>query len=545
MKRIVLFVMIGLLVMTSAFANGGDEAASTEMEENVMIAALDNGPGGNKGTGSIPYSTGAGNTLIAKLYTPLTIFDEKYEDIIPAAAQSWESNADKTVWTFKLADGLTWSDGKAVTAQDVKFTVEFTTDPQWVAQTASDRNVSWGNLAGFADKTEGKISELSSVKVLNDSEIQFTLAQSDPRFYAKMFRSFILPEHAIDFAPAENMTTDWWWSAEKQVGSGPFHISGYEKDDYLELMPNENYYRGKPELDKLIVKFFASDDTAAILALAAGDIDFSYIEFNDIASLGDKVNVYSGLQPVPRFFMYNFDALPDYWKDIRVRQAIYHAIDRETITAKVYNNTHEPVVAQVLSKATWSDSLDWYEYNPEKSKQLLAAAGVDPGDIVMDVIGYKGDPMTLSAMQAVQNYLAQIGITQFSHVAMDGASYRSKFKLDGDWAIVYRGAGGDPYTLNTHQFYDNAGVHGGDFAGYDYDPEFKDIINRIDTADSTDGFFAALTEYNDKANELATMTYLWAGKAYGAAGTDVKNFHWYPGNGGGPYEDHAELWTKE
>ena len=545
MKRTILTVLVILLIASVAFAGGKKEAVQVEeAAENVMVAALDNGPGGNMGLGAIPYSTGAGNTLIAKLYSPLTIFDENYENIIPAGAKSWSSNADSTVWTFKLQDKLTWSDGKPVTAQDVKFTVEFTTDPDWVAQTANDRNVCWGNLAGFEDKTSGAIDELSSVKVLSDKEIQFTLAAPDPRFYAKMFRSYILPEHAIDFAPAENMTTDWWAST-RQVGSGPFHITAYVKDDLMELAANKDYYKGTPKLDKLVVKFFASDDTAAVLALAAGDIDFSFIQFNDIATLGDKVNVFTGLQPVPRFFMYNFNNLPGYWKDIRVRQAIYYAIDRKKITEKVYKMTHEPVVSQVLNKATWSNSLNWYEYNPEKAKALLAEAGVDPGDIVMELIGYKGDPMTLSAMQAVQSYLADVGITQFSHTALDGASYRDKFKAGGEWTIVYRGAGGDPYTLNTHQFFDNEGVHGGDMAGYDYDPIFKDIIRDIDTSNTTEAFMDALTEYNNEANKLATITYLWAGKAYGAASKDVKNFHWYPGNGGGSYEDHAELWTME
>ena len=545
-KRFLPMLLLALLLCsTTVFAGGGAEAEPTAAAaENVMVAALDNGPGGNMGTGSIPYSTGAGNTLTVKMYTPLTIFDEKYENIVPYGAESWSASANNTVWTFKLRGDLRWSDGKPVTAQDVKFTVEFVTDPEWVAQVANDRNVCWGNLVGFEEKTKGSIFELGSVKVLGNKEIQFTLATPDPRFFAKMFRSYILPEHAINFTPAENMTTDWWWGGEGHVASGPFYISGYVKDDYLELSPNEYYFDGKPKLNRLLVKFFFADDTAAVLALAAGDIDFSYINFGDIATLEDKVNVFQGMQPVPRFIMYNFDNLPEFWRDIRVRRAIFHAIDRKTITEKVYMGTHIPIPGPVLSKATWSKDLNWYEYNPEKAKQLLAEAGVDPADIVMDVIGYKSDPMTISAMQAVQSYLAEIGITNFSHTALDATSYRAKFKMGGDWDIVYRGSGGDPFTLNSHQFFDNAGVHGGDFAGFDYDPIFSEIIKRIDTAGTTEEFFEALTEYNTKSNELATMTWLWAGTNYGAAGKDVKGFHWYPGNGGGPYMDHSERWTK-
>ena len=547
MKKIAKSILVVLLMtgaVFSVFANGGKEAEAAapaaEGVEQVMVAALDNGPGGNNGDKGVPYSVGAGHTLIAKMYTPLTIFDEKQESVVPYAAKSWESNADFTVWTFNLADGLTWSDGKAVTASDVKFTAEFCTDPGYVTAVAADRNLVWGNVAGFQDKIDGKISELSSVEAVNDSTVRITLGSPDPRYFAKVFRAYILPEHALTIDPSENMDSDWWITAGQQVGSGPFFVSGYQQDESLELSANPHYFMGAPKLDKIIVKFFSSEEASATLALAAGDLDFSYINYGDIATLGNKVNVYEGMSSVPRFFDFNFKNLGPQWDDVRVRQAIYHAIDRETITKTIYQTTHTPINAFILSEAAFPASMNQYEYNPEKAKSLLAEAGVDPADLTMDVIGYKGDPMTLSAMQAVQNYLSQIGIS-FTHTALDVPSYRASYSADGDWGIVYRGTGGMPWTVDPTMMFSNGGAQGGDFRGYDYS-DMDATIASLGAADTNEAFFDTLGAINAMVNENATQVWLWAGKAYGASLKRVKNFHWYPANGGGPYMDNAHLW---
>ena len=509
-----------------AFAGGGQEDSMS----NVMVAALDNGPGGNNGSVGIPYGVDAGHTLMSKLYTPLTIFDEQQENIVPHAADSWTASSDFRTWVFVLHPNLTWSDGKKVTASDMVFTANFVTDPSWISQSVADRNFVFANVA--------------DVSAVSDSEVQFTLNEPDPRFFAKVYRAYILPEHAIDFSPADTPTTDWWVNPDKQVGSGAFSVSGYQQDDFLELLPNKDYFEGTPKLDKLIIKFFGGDETASTLALAGGDIHFSYINFDDIETLGSGFTIHEGSSGVPRFLSLNFNNLSDVWDDIRVRRAIYHAIDREAITQNVFAGTHEPIPAQILSKTTWSNNLNDYPYDPDKARQLLSEAGVDPADLSMNVIGYKSDPATLSAMQAVQSYLAEVGIT-FNHTALQVAAFREQNSKDGSWEITYRGSSGLAYAFDPNQYFANDGVLGGDFSGFDYEPYFTDIINDINVASTADEFTSAISRYNDTANDLATKIYLWAGKAYGASSNDVKGFHWYPTNGGGPFKDHPHLWTLE
>jgi peptide/nickel transport system substrate-binding protein len=548
-RKLLPLVLAVLLIFTVqlVFGAGQTETVAKKPAEQVLVAALDNGPGGNEGDTARPYSVGAGHTLMATIYTPLTIFDANQENIIPHAAKSWSSNADFTVWTFVLHDKLTWNDGKPVTAHDMKFTVEFTTDPGYAAQNYENRNNAFQELVGFNDKITGKISSLDSVKVIDDKTIQFTLATPNPRYFANQYRSYILPAHAIDFKPSENMTTNWYHDPTRQVGSGAFTVSGFRPDEYLELSKNPYYFLGEPKLDKVIVRWFGMDITAATIALAAGEIDFSYVEYGSIATLGKGFDVYSGLMGVARFIHLNYHALPEYWKDVRVRQAIYYAIDRQAIAEGVFQGTHEVIPSAVIQKSAWEDH-NWYEYNPEKAVQLLAEAGLKPQDIKFDIMHWQSDSMTIGAMDAVQYYLTEIGI-DCTHYQVDLLTWRSRFTLEGslnnEWAAGYRGASGLPYATDQAFLFGNTGGQGGNFIGMDLDKDFAPFVAKVRQAATAEQFNDALHAMSLKQNQLIPHIYLFVGNGYGVANERVKDFHWYPGTGGGPFLHSPERWYIE
>ena len=88
---------------------------------------------------------------------------------------------------------------------------------------------------------------------------------------------------------------DWWFT--NPVGTGPFKFSAYERDQYMELVPNEAYWDGTPKLDKLINRYFA-DETAAVLALQAGDIDFTYVSSDVAKSMEGDAALHGLLRPL-------------------------------------------------------------------------------------------------------------------------------------------------------------------------------------------------------------------------------------------------------
>jgi peptide/nickel transport system substrate-binding protein len=543
--------VVALLAFSATFAfAGGDQEEDTEGDgqqegqrqvEQVMVGAFEIGPGGNQGLVSIPFAYGAGHTVTSKMYTPLTIFDETQQAIEPHAAESWTRNDDSTVWTFTLRDDLMWSDGEPVTAQDVKFTAEFISDAAFTSQSVDDRNLALNNVVGFEAKNTGSAETLEGVRVVDERTVEFTLGQPDFTYFGKVTRFYLLPEHAIDFEPGNYMETDWWTNPQRQVGSGAFSVARFVRDDFLELAANEHYMNGRPQLDTLIVQYFGGDQTAATAALSAGDIDFSFVNPGDIRTLGEGFDVYEGLSNVPRFLIIQYRNAPEFWRDPRVRHAILHAIDREQIVETVYGGSAEVIPGFIPWPRTWADDVNWYEYDPDRARELLSEAGVNPSDIVMEeTIGYQGDSVTMSAMQAVEGYLRELGVT-FSYQAYDVPTYLSFFNPN-EFEYSYKGAGMVPFARDPSFMYSNDGRLGGGKYDFDFDSIFGDVLEDIRSAKTNEEYFDAYTRFNSLTNETQSRLYLWVQKNFGVANARVQDFHWYPAAGGGPYKDHPERW---
>ena len=259
--------------------------AEAEPVEQVLHAALGVGPGGGEADMERPWSGGAAHTPHIKQFVTPTIFNEDLTNIIPYAVVSWEPNDDFTVWTYKLREDIKWSDGEPLTANDWKFTADFVTAADFDSNQMAHRNLAFKDAVGFAEATTGEAEGLAGVEVIDEYTIQYTLTASNPRHFTTQYRTYILPAHAIDFTPSEFMTTDWFRNGDKFVGSGPFVLGEYEADAFMTLVKNPYYFQGEPKLDKIVIRFFSGDITASVLALAAGEIDFTYIDPTDIPTL--------------------------------------------------------------------------------------------------------------------------------------------------------------------------------------------------------------------------------------------------------------------
>ena len=514
--------------------------------EQVLVGAFGVGPGGGEQETGRPWTGGAGHTHHVKLYATPFIFNEDITDIVPYMVESWESNDDFTVWTYKLRDDLKWSDGETLTANDWKFTADFITDPSYITDQLAHRALAFEGTAGYEARINGEADELEGVQVLDDQTVQYTLDTPNPRHYTTQYRTYILPEHAIDFTPAEFMETDWWVNQEKQVGSGPFKVGEYEKDAFLIVEKNPNYFLGEPKLDRIIERFFGGDITAAVLALSAGEIDFTYLEPTDIEVLGDGYNIFFNNSNVPVYtdIHYSNGEVPEFFEDIRVRQAIMHAIDRTAIVEQVLDDTHYALPCPVAFPDLWPDDVNWYDYDPEKAKALLAEAGVNPADIEMEWVGHSGydNIHHNSALQAVQAFLADIGVSM-DYRFVDVPTFRERYTADGEWTYMYRGAGLPIYGANYGRAWANDGSQGGDFKGYDMAAVgLEDAVDAINSAPTTEAYLQAIRDFCGLHNETLPDLVMWIGNRYGAAGDNVQNFWWQPAGGGGPYMDNSHLW---
>ncbi|MEZ4607632.1 MAG: ABC transporter substrate-binding protein [Deinococcales bacterium] len=512
--------------------------SSLALAGGTLIGGFDVGPGGDPQV--IPYHNFAGNTWLAKIYTPLVMMTPDFSEHTSegALAVSWTANEDATVWTFKLREGVKWHDGEAFSAQDVKFTAELISAPDAVVK----RTLLTGegqptNIQGWEEYHAGTADEITGIVAADDLTVEFHLQEPDPRFFDSIRWFYILPQHAIDFSPSEFQSTDWWFN--KAIGTGPFKLSAFERDQFMELVPNEFYWDGAAKLDKLINRYFV-DEAAAVLALQSGDIDFSYVGADVAAKFRDDPDyvIFEGPSFVTN--LYNFNYQREAWQDKRVRQAFMYGIDRAAILSDVFNGTAQATPCNDPYPTFWPEDANDYAYDPVRARALLAEAAADGIDVTKgsyEIPTYYTGQLPKDILTVMQANLADIGIDA-TPLFIDVASWRVKVDEQADFDFTYRGYGAGPAFIGTNWYTE------GNQWGLD-DPNYESLVADMNKAFTPEAYKAARTELCRYQNEEATFAYFWVSTRYGVAKAGLDNFHYFPAPGGGPYVDHAELWNKE
>ena len=510
-----------------------EEMADGGETEQILIGGFDVGPGGDPQ--GVLYNNGAGNTWFIKMFTPLINMASDFSGHTSdgALAVEWAPNDDSTVWTFNLREGVTWHDGEPFTAQDLKFTAELTSAPGAVVTRFAFNTPA--NVVGWTEFNEGNADEISGVVVVDDTTLEVQLVDPNPRFYDEVRGFYALPAHAVDFGPEEIQSTDWWWT--RPVGTGPFQFGAYEKDQFMELAPNEAYWDGAPKLEKLINRYF-SDETAAVLALESGDIQFSYVSADVAARFegNEEFQIFSGPSFVVNLFNFNYKR--DVWQDVRVRQAFMYGIDRASIISDVFNGTAQATPCNDPYPAFWPEDANYYEYNPDKARELLAEAaadGVSLDGLSFEIPTYYTSQLAKDILTVIQANLADIGV-EVVPTFLDVPTWRTVVDDSDDWDIAYRGYGAGPASIGT-DWYTDPEIWGLD------DPNFQGLVDATNAALTPEEYQAARTALCGYQNETMAFAYFWVSTRYGIASSDLADFYYFPAPGGGPYSDDSHLWS--
>lgn len=304
-------------------------------------------------------------------------------------------------------------------------------------------------------------------------------------------------------------------------------------------MRNEQYYRGAPKIARLINRYFA-DDAAALLALESGDIDFTYINADEVERLRNhpNVQVIAGPSQVTNYIALNLS--DPRLSDVRVRQAFYHAIDREAIVEALYGGAAEVVNSIFQNPIYLPDDLYNYEYDPNKARQLLAQAGWDASQ-TFELVTYYTDPLSQDVLAAIQGYLADVGINIETRV-VDIPTYNATF-YRGDFTLSYRGLGNGPDPDAVRPTYHSRLVHPLGLNGPGYNS--PEVDEGLDVGRSTFDQDERRRWYQQVAraqNREALDIYMWASIRYGALNKRIANFVWSPSPAGSRYDDAAETW---
>lgn len=326
------------------------------------------------------------NALVNGIYEGLIEFDENME-LKPLLAESYDILDDGLTYTFKLRPGVKFhKDYGEMKASDVLFTFQRIKDMG-------------------ADSTAGDLLKADNyeVSVNGDYEVSFTLEEPNPSFLTNLalWCGFIVSEKAV---------TELGDGFERNpVGTGPFEFEKAEWQQTTEMKRFADYW-GEPASVERVVAYYITDPSSMYSAFDSGELNMINSE-NEQKNLDfskqDDVNIITGPSNQVIGFGLNTSIKP--LDDIRVRQAIFLAIDIDDFHANYLNGLQEKTTCMIPTSCLYAlDGCFIPEYNIEKAKQLLAEAGYKDG-FELEIVTYNDN--RAEATVILQSYLAKIGIT--------------------------------------------------------------------------------------------------------------------------------------
>ena len=377
MKRLVIILVLFSLFATSGLASAQEPKAGGTLRAawQAPWESLD------------PHfaSTEASFQILNNVLETLTFFDDDM-NLIPWLAESWSRSDDGLTWTFMLREGVTFSNGRALTAADVEWTFNRLVDPE----TGSGN--SW--RVGGAGTT---------IEAVDDLTVTFTTESPIATLPASLAAN-----KSVAVMAEESLEDDG--TIQVPIGSGPFVISEVEGNTRLVLTARDDYWQEVgPYLDEVIITPI-TDDAARDLALQGGEADWIFtISPQNLETLQNDDDVIVELAPRLAYDYFGLDLTKTPFDDVRVRQAIAYAIDREVICQFAFFGLCEASHGPTGSGTPWYFPYAPYDRDLEKASALLEEAGYGDG-FTMEIMTVVGFDETLRGAQVVQQQLAEVGI---------------------------------------------------------------------------------------------------------------------------------------
>lgn len=392
MKRLILLVLCLLMLSTVAAQDGTTLVITSISDVNSLDPAI--------GYDTVSWGV---NFLV---YRSLVGYDDAGVDIVPTLAESYSASDEGLKFTFILRDGVKFSNGREITADDVKYSFERLMNPN----TGSPGTFIFEVIEGAPEYLAGKADSISGIKVIDPRTVEFTLSQPEWTFLKRLALPFasIVAKEGVEAAGDQ--------FGRQPLGAGPFVLTSWESGLRLTFERNPNYYReGYPKVDNVTIDI-GVDPSVMVLRVENGEADTSldfvpqadYPRIAEDAALKDHLI----LSPTPNIWYLAYNTREAPFDDARVRQALSMAIDRERII-QILNG--RGVAADGLFPPNLvgnNPDLPPLSYDPEGAKALLTEAGYENG--LSTQIYTFTDPQTDAVVQAIIQDWGQIGVqTEF------------------------------------------------------------------------------------------------------------------------------------
>ena len=369
-----------------------------------------------------------GTKVGSQLFDSLLDYDYKTEKLVPAAAESWTVSPDATVFTFKLREGATFHNGDPVTAADFKRGWERICNPN-VSADPSEISYHLAQVKGYKEMFEdGTATELSGVKAIDELTFEVTLSEPYGDFI------YVITHPAL--APVPAAADDFDSFIDAPIGNGPFMMEGkWVHDQYIRTKRFEGYYGDVPIVEGVDFNIISEVDTA-FQEFKAGNLDFARIADGQIdicieeyGEAGDGYTAQPGKQvmigPESSTYYIIMNNKDPQLKNVKLREAISYAINRQAICDTVFMGTRNPADGLIppgiagYRQGAWKTAV----YDVDKAKAALAEAGYPGGQGLANIkLSYNTGGSHEAIMQLIAGDLKAIGI-ETTLDSMEWAAY--------------------------------------------------------------------------------------------------------------------------
>lgn len=341
-------------------------------------------------------------SMIKSLFDGLMDYEPGTTKLRPELAESYEISPDGKTFTFKLRKGVKFHNGREMTAEDVKYSLDRVTNPK----TQSPGAGFFASINGYEDVAGGKSESLSGVTVVDPSTVKIELSRPDATFLHVMAINF---SHVVPKEEVEKYGADF---GKHPVGTGAYKMAEWTLGQRLVFERNADYWhKGLPYIDKITFEI-GQEPIVALLRLQNGEVDvpgdgIPPAKFQEVmADPEQKARVVEGGQLQTGYVTMNTQIAP--FDNVKVRQAVNMAINKDRIV-KLINNRAVPANQPLPpSMPGYDKDFKGYAFDIEKAKALLGEAG-HPDGFETELFVMNTDPNPRIA-QAIQQDLSAIGI---------------------------------------------------------------------------------------------------------------------------------------
>lgn len=326
------------------------------------------------------------SNIIRLICEPLFITDAD-GSIKPVLAESYNISSDGLVYTITLKKGIFFQDGEPLNASAVKFTLERLLDPS------------------VKVPSRGNYLVIDHIEVVDQYTVRIFLKYPFAPFIGVLTGAYILAPGATQQLGSKIATSP------TNIGTGPFIFKEWVKGDHITLVRNPNYWNGTVSIDQIVFKVVPDAQTREAMLLS-GDLDLIIQPpASDINSLSSRPGIVVSAVPSTRVMYIGINTKYGPLADVRVRQALNYAVDKNAIVNNVLFGLGKVVDSILPSFVLGHESIGPYPYDPAKAKQLLAEAGYPNGFSVTLITPSGRYLFDTQVAQAIAQYLRDVGIS--------------------------------------------------------------------------------------------------------------------------------------